>query len=101
MRRSSWVRNPFLSAALAMIALVVAGFASLWFGWRGAAATHVVPIQVAFVVSGGLGGLALITLGIVLLSIHVGRRDAARAQAKREALIRAAEEIANALSKRS
>ena len=57
--------------------LVVAGFVAFALGWRGAAATLDVPVQVPYLVSGGLAGLALILAGVVLVIVQLGRREAA------------------------
>jgi hypothetical protein len=45
----------------------VAGFVAIGFGWNGAAKSAFVDVQFPYLVSGGLGGLALILLGIGLL----------------------------------
>lgn len=63
-----------------MAGLVVAGFVTLGFAWRSVARTIYVALQVPGMVSGGLGGLALIGLGATLLAVQLGRRDAAREQ---------------------
>ena len=57
--------------------LVLAGFVAFALGWRGAAATLDVPVQVPYLVSGGLAGLALILAGVVLVLVQLGRREAA------------------------
>ena len=57
--------------------LVLAGFVAIALGWRGAAATLDVPVQVPYLVSGGLAGLALIIGGVVLVLVQLGRREAA------------------------
>ena len=54
------VRDPIMASALVAGALVVAGFAAMVLAWRGAAATLDVPVQVPYLVSGGIGGLALL-----------------------------------------
>src|ERR1041385_8800245 len=59
------------------VGLVVAGFAVMAAGWRGAARTLVVPFQIPYVVSGGIGGLALVVLGAGVFLVQVGRRHAA------------------------
>jgi hypothetical protein len=63
-----------------MIGLVVAGFVALAFGWRGTARAAYVPLQVPELVSGGVGGLALIGVGLALFDVQTARRDAAREQ---------------------
>lgn len=61
------------------IGLIVVGFATIALGWRGAAATLFVPTQVAFAVSGGLAGLALIGGGCAILTTQLNRILAADA----------------------
>lgn len=59
--------------------MMVAGFAAIALGWRGAAATLFVPTQVAFAVSGGLAGLVLIGTGCAILTTQLNRVLAADA----------------------
>jgi hypothetical protein len=68
-------------------ALVAAGFLAIGLGWKVAARTLFVPFQVPAVVSGGLGGLALVVLGAGLSTIQVGRRLAAQERAETEDLL--------------
>jgi hypothetical protein len=61
-----------------LAAVAVGGFVLLVVGWRGAARTLYVPLQVPWVVSGGLAALAVVGTALGAWSIHVGRRaDAA------------------------
>lgn len=53
--------------------LVLAGFAMIGLGWRGAAATLFIPTQVAYALSGGLAGIALIGTGAALLNAQASR----------------------------
>jgi hypothetical protein len=59
------------------IGLAVAGFVAVFISWIGISATLVVPTQVAFAVSGGIGGVALVGAGIALLLVQTRRRTAA------------------------
>ena len=76
--------------------LVLAGFGAFALGWRGAAATLDVPVQVPYLVSGGLAGLALILAGVVLVLVQLGRREAAD---ERELVARVIDEAHAALAK--
>lgn len=78
--------DPRVSTAVVLSFVVVAGFVALGVAWRGAAALVAVPLQVPFVVSGGLAGLGLVGAGVGLLRIHLDRCEAA---AERDALARA------------
>lgn len=71
------LRDPRVSTAIVLAAVAVGGLALLSLGWRGAAATLYVPFQVPYVVSGGLLGLAVLGSGLVLLSVHLDRTEAA------------------------
>ena len=66
------------SAGMALAwALVVGGLVALGLGWRGAAATEIASTQVAFLVSGGAGGAALVVTGLVLARVQLARYDRA------------------------
>ena len=61
-----------------MLALVIlAGFVLLLVGYRTIAATGLVPYQMPLAVSAGAVGVALIGSGLLLLSTHVDRVEAA------------------------
>lgn len=85
------LRDPRVSTTLVLGAVVVAGAALIGLGWRGAAATLLVPFQVPYLVSGAAVGLALVASGLVLLSVHLDRVEAAEerrqlAELQRDAL---------------
>jgi hypothetical protein len=75
---------------LVAVALVVAGLAALTMAWVGVSATVVIPTQVAFAVSGGVGGLALIGAGVAVYEVQ--RRRITAAEARRD-LTRFASEL--------
>ncbi len=70
--------DPYTMSVVFATALAASGFGAITLAWRGAAATAIVPVQVAFVVSGAAGGLALISVGIGLLHVQNCRRIAAQ-----------------------
>jgi hypothetical protein len=72
------LRDPVAVLWLIGGALVVAGFGALVLGWRGAAGRLEVSLQMPYLVSGGIGGLALIGLGLALCNLASARREAAR-----------------------
>ena len=87
------------TVALAL-ALVVAGVVALTIGWVGVSATLVIPTQVSFAVSGGIGGFALVGAGLAVLAIQQRRRSAAE---DRRAFARFAselEDLADVLARR-
>lgn len=59
----------------ASLAVIGAGFAAVLLGWSVVAGTDDASRQVAPTLGLGLGGLALVALGTVLLVVSVGRRD--------------------------
>ena len=76
------LRDPWRRSIVLAAVLVVAGFVAIVIAWVGVAATRVVPTQVAFAVSGGMGGFALVGTGIALLEVQ--RRRHAMAVARRD-----------------
>ena len=72
-----WLRDPALPGLIVMIVIALLGFGAIAFGWRGVARTIYVPLQVPELVSGGLGGLALIGVGVALFDLQMWRRIAA------------------------
>jgi hypothetical protein len=72
------LRDPALPGLLLMGAIVVAGFGALAFGWYGTARTIYVPLQLPEILSGGLGGLALVGAGAALFDLQLARLYAAR-----------------------
>jgi hypothetical protein len=61
------------AATVLAVVMIVAGFALLALGWRGAAALLFVPGQVAYTLSGGFVGFALIGAGLAILNVQVSR----------------------------
>jgi hypothetical protein len=67
------LRDPAHAVAWVGLGLVLAGFAVLALGWRGVAGTLAVHSQVAYGVSGGVIGLALVGTGLAFLRAHAER----------------------------
>ena len=86
--------DPGMQAFIVLGGLVIAGFVMLALAWRGAAATIYVPLQIPWVVSGSLAGLALTGMGLGAWSIHLGRRQDAAHRDAVETLVRDAVELA-------
>lgn len=55
------------------VVTIILGFVVLGLSWAGAAGTLFIPTQVAYAVSGGLTGLALIGTGAAVLNAQVTR----------------------------
>ena len=82
------LRDPRVSTTLVLAAVVLAGFALVGQGYRGAAALLYVPFQVPFIISGAVAGLALVGAGVALLNIHLDRAEAAQERREVAALQR-------------
>ncbi|HEX3706434.1 MAG TPA: hypothetical protein VHV76_07355 [Mycobacteriales bacterium] len=76
-----------------LAALVVAGFAIFGWSWHGAKHARYVPLQVPWVISGGLAGLALIGLSMVSWHIYLCRSDDADHRAEWDAFTREAIDV--------
>ncbi|HWC14233.1 MAG TPA: hypothetical protein VG929_06530 [Actinomycetota bacterium] len=73
-----WLRDPALPGLAVMVVIALAGAAAIWFAWRGVARTIYVPLQIPQLVSGGLGGVALVGLGLALFDLQMTRRELAQ-----------------------
>jgi hypothetical protein len=62
------------------LGLVVAGFGAVFFGWLEASGTADVRIQMQDLISGGVGGIALVVVGATLTYVTVADRIAARSE---------------------
>jgi hypothetical protein len=96
----AWVaslRDPGIQAAVVLAVLAVVGFVMFVLAWRGGARTPYVPLQVPWLVSGGIAGLALLGMELGSWSIHLGRRDDAAHRAEVDDLVREAATLAEDL----
>jgi hypothetical protein len=96
----AWValrRDPGIQAIVVLFLLAVAGFVMLALAWRGGARTPYVPLQLPWMVSGGMAGLALLGMALGAWSIHLGRRDDAEHRAQVDDLVREAAVLAEDL----
>ena len=75
-----FVRDPAFPGVALLATVLLSGFAVVLVAWSGVARTLYVALQVPHLVSGGLGGLALIGVGAALLDVQLSRREAAREQ---------------------
>lgn len=97
MRRPAWTRDPLTSSYALFGLLVIGGFVGIALGWKVAARTLLVPFQVPALVSGAMGGLALIVLGAGLATIQTSRRLAAAERAETEDLLDEAAALMDAM----
>ena len=91
------LRDPLASSVVLFAALTVAGFLAILLGWRIAARTLVVAEQVPALVSGGLGGLAMIILGSGWLDLQLRRQQDIDEEAELDRVVEAAQSLAQAL----
>lgn len=77
---------------LLAIGYCLAGVFLIFLGWNGTASYDNTSAQMPYVVSGGLGGLALVLIGVGLMVVQAQRADRAELQATlsdlRETLLR-------------
>jgi hypothetical protein len=92
--------DPVIPSVVLFVGLVVGGFGAIAIGWKVAARTLFVPFQTPALVSGAMGGLALIVIGAGLASIQVSRRLEAGARAERETLLDEVAALVDALRER-
>jgi hypothetical protein len=91
------LHDPGIQSVIVLAGFVVAGFVMFGLSWHGGARTPYVPLQIPWLVSGGMAGLALIGMALGAWSIHLGRRQDAEHRAQTEDLVREAVELAEGL----
>lgn len=62
---------------VAFLILVAAGFVAVILAWRSVTATPLVPLQVPYLISGGVAGVGLVAVGMLLAAVQDERRHAA------------------------
>lgn len=71
----------------------LAGFVLLWVGWNGAASYDSSIRQFPYLISGGLGGLGLIIIGVGLWTVQTQRAERARLESNLAGLERVLETL--------
>lgn len=84
------MRDAGVRAIAILVAIALVGFVMLGVAWHGVAGTTYVPLQLPWLVSGGLLGLAVIGISVGAWSIHLGRRQDALHRDAVETLVREA-----------
>lgn len=74
-------------ATLIAAGLIIAGFIAIGLAWRSLAALLWIPTQIAYAVSGGLAGVAMIGTGLGILNIQSSRVAGARRRGELQELI--------------
>jgi hypothetical protein len=85
--------DPFTVSMTVLGVLAAAGLAGIIIGWRGAAASLVASVQLPYVVSGVIGGMALLGFSLGLLMVQTRRRQEARRRADFDRVVRAAADV--------
>jgi hypothetical protein len=87
------LRDPFVASLVVLVVLVLTALVGLGVAWKGAAATLVVALQLPYIVSGAVGGLALLGFALGLLLVQARRRDEAVRRADFDRVVRAAADV--------
>lgn len=74
----TFLRDPALPGLLLMAALALAGFGAFAYAWYRSAGTVYVALQLPEVISGGIGGIALVGLGVALFDLQTARAQEAK-----------------------
>jgi len=70
------------------VGLIGGGLLLVFLGWNGAASVDRVPSQFPYLISGGIGGLCLVIIGVGVLIVQNQRADRAQLQATLQELRR-------------
>ncbi len=79
------------------VALTALGFVLIAIAWRQVAAETNVALQLPYLVSGGLTGLALVMVGVTVINVAAKRRDAVLREQQTALLADALQELSAAL----
>jgi hypothetical protein len=94
------LRDPGVRAAVILAGFVIAGFVVILLAWVGTSEKGYVALQLPWVVSGAMVGLALIGVGAALLDIHLWRRQAATRRTVLSEVVRDTSELAESIAAR-
>jgi len=86
-RAREFAGDPFRRSIIISIALILGGFVAIGLAWHGAARSLNVAEQLPYLVSGGVGGLALIAAGAGVLAVQSSRYWNARERRQLDRLI--------------
>lgn len=67
--------RPLVIRRVASVTLIVAGFVAIVVGWYGVSGTSQVWQQIPYFVSGGIGGAALVGVGVAFHIAHLHAQD--------------------------
>jgi hypothetical protein len=86
-------RDPFTVSIVVLVALAAAGLVGIAVGWSGAAGSLVVSVQLPYIVSGVIGGIALLGFSLGLLIIQARRHREAQRRAQFDRVVHAAADV--------
>ena len=85
--------DPFTAGILLAVGLVIAGFVTLGFAWRGVDRLLFVPLQLPYAISGTFAAVGLLGLGLGVLGVQTDRLHGARRRAALNQMVRDAAEL--------
>jgi hypothetical protein len=87
------IREPFTAGVLLAVVLVIGGFITVGYAWRGAARTLLVPLQLPYAISGGFVAIGLVALGLAVARVQVDRLHDAQQKRSLDTMVREASEL--------
>lgn len=97
-RLPSWLRGSSPVPLYIGIAIAIAGFVLLLIAWGQVAGETQVSLQLPYLVSAGLTGLALVMVGLTVVTIASEQRDAAARERQMDQLVSILDELNSTLS---
>lgn len=83
---------------VAGVVLVVAGLGLIAYTWGRVAGLLLIPLQLPYILSGGMTGLGLVLVGMTVINVAVRRQDGARRDERVEQLASVLHSLAAALA---
>ena len=65
--------DPFRRSLALAVLMIAGGFVAILIAYRGVARSAIVAVQLPYVISGGIGGVALILTGAAIIGIQTSR----------------------------
>jgi uncharacterized membrane protein len=82
---------------LAGVAIVLAGLGLIAYAWGRVAGLLLIPLQLPYIISGGLTGLGLVLVGMTIVNVTVRRQDGIRRDERVEQLSSILQALATSL----
>jgi hypothetical protein len=97
-RLPTWLRGSSPVPIYIGVAIAIAGFVLLLVAWGQVAGETQVSLQLPYLVSAGLTGLALVMVGLTVITIAAEQRDAAARDRQMDQLVSILDELNTTLS---